>query len=152
MKNVLTTIIVAPILTLFIGIGILAFSVSSKWDERNTDVLISNLTMVCGIGGLVIALIMGSFIALAFYSRWLQERQLLAPPLWNAKPIRQNRLPQRQPAWMDSPPPLLPLVEEPKGRLHSAGPSAYEDLDTSLFGNSPSDDYGTIETDWRESI
>lgn len=152
MKKILATIMVAPILTLFVGVGILAFSVSNKWDERNTDVLITNLTMVCGIGGLVIALILGSFVSLAFYSRWMQERQLLPPPMWTPKPVRRNRLPNQQPAWMDSPPPLLTVADEPKGRLHSPGPSAYEDLDTSLFGDGGDEYPQTIETDWRETL
>lgn len=144
MKKIFAVVIVTPLLALFIGVGMLAFRVSDKWDERNTDVLISNITMICGVGGLVISLLLGSFIALVIYAYWRQNQQMM-PPMWGGKPPRRSRLPDDIPPWMDAPPPLPP-PDEPKGRLHTLGPSAYEDLDTSLFGDSH-----TISTEWSES-
>ena len=66
MKRIFAVVVAAPILALFVGIGTLAFSIAGTWDERNTDVLISNLTMVCGLAGLVVALILAAFIGLVF--------------------------------------------------------------------------------------
>lgn len=146
MKQILTLVIVAPILALFGGIGVLAFSVANKWDERNTDVLISNVTVACGIGGIVIALVLSAFIGLTFYARWQRDRYWSEPP---GGRLGQHRLPgpptiQHPPAWLDTPP-LLPDNQEPKGRLYSLGPRAYEDLDQSLFsGGQPTDD------EWRD--
>ncbi len=140
MKKIFAIVVSAPILALFVGIGVLAFRVADKWDERNTDVLISNLTMACGLGGLVIALGLTAFVGLVFYARWQNDRNWNAPPAaWSAGSSRQKQLPPiRQPPWFD-PPPVVD-VQQPKGYLHSAGPSAYEDLDESLFGESFVDD------------
>lgn len=142
MKKIFALVIVTPILALFGGIGVLAFHVADSWDERNTDVLISNVTVACGIGGLVLALVLSAFVGLVFYARWQRDRHWDEPPGWR---ISQGRLPAPRPpyqlpVWMDGPPPL-PEIQEPKGRLYSLGPRSYEDLDNSLFrGDQPNDD------------
>jgi hypothetical protein len=145
MKKIFSLVIAAPILALFVGIGVLAFRIGDHWDERNTDVLISNVTMICGIGGLAISLALAAFVGLVFYARWQRDKSWDEPPGWRHGPSR--RLPSpgpHQPPWMDMPP-QLPDMQEPKGRLYTSGPGAYEDLDRSLF-----DDNGVIDTQWRD--
>jgi hypothetical protein len=145
MKKIFSLVIAAPILALFAGIGVLAFRIGDKWDERNTDVLISNVTMICGIGGLAIAVALAAFVGLVFYARWQRDKHWDEPPMWRHGPSR--RLPSslpHQPPWMDMPP-ALPDMQAPKGRLYTSGPGMYEDLDQSLFGDSQ-----TIDTDWSE--
>ena len=145
MKRIFAVVVAAPILALFVGIGTLAFSISGTWDERNTDVLISNLTMVCGLAGLVVALILSAFIGLVFYSRWQRDQGWNAPGARGGASVRHLSQSQQQiPAWMEQPP-LLTAEQEPKGRLYSAGPHSYEDLDTTLF-----DDGQPIDTEWSE--
>ena len=145
MKRIFAIVVAAPILALFVGVGTLAFSIAGTWDERNTDVLISNLTMVCGLAGLVVALILSAFIGLVFYSRWQRDQGWNDPGAWGGSRVRRLSQPQQQiPAWMEQPP-LLAAEQEPKGRLYSAGPHSYEDLDTTLF-----DDGQPIDTEWSE--
>jgi len=144
MKKIFSIVVAAPVLALFTGIGVLAFRIADKWDERNTDVLISNVTMACGIGGLVLALVLAAFVGLVFYSRWQREKHWDEPPfLRYNQPKRLPSSVQQQP-WLDMPP-ALPDMQDSKGRLYSSGPSAYEDLDQSLFGDS-----NTIDSEWSE--
>ena len=145
MKRVFAVVVSAPILALFVGVGTLAFSIAGTWDERNTDVLISNITMVCGMSGLVLALLFAPFVGLVFYSRWQRDHGWNDPSSWGGTHVR--RLPQSTqqiPAWMEQPP-LLTAEQDPKGRLYSSGPNSYEDLDTTLF-----DDGQPIHTEWSE--
>ena len=146
MKRIFAVVVAAPILALFAGVGTLAFSVAGKWDERNTDVLITNLTMICGVAGLVLALVLSAFVGLVFYSRWQKDHHWSTPPMWSNPRVRQvpQATPPQLPAWMDGPPPLTGDAT-PKGRLYSAGPGTYEDLDDTLFGDSQS-----IQTEWSE--
>jgi hypothetical protein len=124
---------------------VLAFRIAGKWDERNTDVLISNVTLVCGIGGLVLALILAAFVGLVFYSRWQRDKHWDEPPILRYDPPKRLSPPMHQPPpWMEMPP-ALPDSQEPKGRLYSSGPSVYEDLDQSLFSDS-----NTIDSEWSE--
>ncbi len=140
MKKIFALVIVVPILALFGGIGVLAYHIAGTWDERNTDVLITGITTACGIGGLVVALALAAFVGLIFYARWQQDRSWGAAPSWRSSP-KILPPPDMQPPWLDMPP-ALPPPQEPKGKLHSAGPGAYEDLDNSLFTDSPSNDTG----------
>lgn len=145
MKNIFAVVIAAPILALFAGIGVLAFRVAGKWDERNTDVLISNITLVCSIGGLILALLLAAFVGLVFYSRWQRDKHWDEPPFLRYAPPKRISSPMhQQPSWMEMPP-ALPDSRESKGHLYSAGPGVYEDLDQSLFGDS-----NTIDSDWSE--
>ncbi|MEZ4678188.1 MAG: hypothetical protein R2932_28625 [Caldilineaceae bacterium] len=142
MKQIFAVVVAAPILALFAGIGVLAFRIADKWDERNTDVLISNITMACGIGGIVLALLLAAFVGLVFYGRWQRDKHWDDPPLLRYNQPRRLPVTMQQPAWLDMPP-GLPDLQETKGRLHSAGPNAYEDLDQSLFGDSDA-----IDSEW----
>ena len=145
MKKIFSVVIAAPILALFVGIGVLALRIGDHWDERNTDVLISNLTMICGIGGLAISLALAAFVGLVFYARWQRDKHWDEPPGWRgSSPKRLPYSGMPQPPWMDMPP-QLPDMQEPKGRLYTSGPSAYEDLDRSLF-----EDSNVIDTQWRD--
>ena len=145
MKRIFAIVVAAPILALFVGIGTLAFSIAGTWDERNTDVLISNITMVCGLAGLILALLLAAFVGLVFYSRWQRDHGWSDQGSLGGARVRRLPQPQEQaPAWMEQPP-LLSAEESPKGRLYTAGPNSYEDLDTSLF-----DDGQPIDTEWSE--
>lgn len=135
MKKIFAVVIVTPILALFVGIGVLAYNISGTWDNRNTDVLIANITAVCGIGGIAVALMLSAFVGLVFYSKWQRDRDWAAPP--------PRILPKQQiPSW-DAPPPLL--LEDKKGQLLSNGPAGYEDLSGDVFGESNAIDMG----EWR---
>ena len=105
MKRIFAVVVSAPILALFVGIGTLAFSIAGTWDERNTDVLISNITMVCGMSGLVLALLLAAFVCLLFYSRWLRDHGLNDPGAWGGTRVRRLPQPQQQiHTWIEQPP------------------------------------------------
>lgn len=134
MKKIFAVVIVTPILALFTGIGVLAFNIADTWDTRNTDVLISGLVTACGIGGVVVALVLGAFVALAFYARWQRDKEW-SPP---SRVLPKNQVPN----W-DAPPPLQ--LEDKKGYLHSTGPAGYEDLLGDVFSDTISID----DESWR---
>jgi len=145
MKKIFSLVVATPILALFVGIGVLAFRIGDSWDERNTDVFISNMTMICGIGGLALALALAAFVGLVFYARWQRDKHWDEPPMWRPSPSRRLSAsgPQQAP-WLDMPP-ALSDTQAPKGRLYTSGPGMYEDLDQSLFGDSQ-----TIDSEWDE--
>lgn len=147
MKKIFALVIVTPILALFAGIGVLAFNIAGVWDERNTDVLISNISLICGLGGLAVAVTLATLIGVVLFARWQRAREMDGVASWRNTP---RMLPQPAPypthPWLEAPP-ALPGTPEVKGRLYSTGPSGYEDLDNSLFaGDQPTD------ADWRETL
>jgi len=145
MKKIFSLVVATPILALFVGIGVLAFRIGDSWDERNTDVFISNMTMICGIGGLALALALAAFVGLVFYARWQRDKHWDEPPLWRPDPPRRlSAAGPPQAPWLDMPP-ALSDTQAPKGRLYTSGPGMYEDLDQSLFGDSQ-----TIDSEWDE--
>lgn len=142
MKKMFALLVAAPILALFVGIGVLSFGISQKWDERNTDMLINNLSLACVMGGVAMSLMLGALLVVVLYARWRQSRHWLV----GGSQRRSLRTALPQQPWLDAPP-ALPPPREVKGKLYSSGAQGYEDIDRSLFGESPSD-----EMDWRETL
>lgn len=137
MKKMIAVIVATPILALFLGIGVMALSIADTWDERNTDVMISNISVICGIGGLAFALVLASIVGIVLITR-LSSRD--RAPTW-----RESGRTLKPPVWLESPP-LLPDSTQSRGRLYSNGPSAYEDLDQTLFGGD-----NPTPSDWEEN-
>ncbi|MBV7334652.1 hypothetical protein KFU94_41725 [Chloroflexi bacterium TSY] len=121
MKNVIAMLIAAPILTMFGGVGVLAFRIAGTWSEGNTNTLVGGLVAGCTGGGIVISLILAVFVALVFYSRWSQERN------WQPRPARRYK------ALPSNSPPMITGPSQPQGGIVSGGLGAYEDLDGELF-------------------
>ncbi len=143
MKRIFTVVIVTPILTLFLGIGVLALSIADSWDERNTDVLISNLSLACALGGMAVAFALTLLVGVVFCARWQQQRRSFQRVSGRHEAKSIPALPDYQP-WITALP-TPPATPEAKGKLYSPGPQGYEDLDNSLFGKSPNDD-----SEWEE--
>jgi hypothetical protein len=62
MKKIITLVASVPVLALFGGIGILAIRIGETWDETTTQSLVTGLTVVCGGGTLLFALLLACLI------------------------------------------------------------------------------------------
>ena len=138
MKKMIAVIVATPILALFLGIGVMALSIADTWDERNTDVMISNISVICGIGGLAFALVLAAIVGIVMITR--------LPPRDRTPTWREGGRTLKPPVWIERPP-LLPDSTQTRGRLYSNGPSAYEDLDQTLFG-----DESSSISDWEGHV
>lgn len=64
MKKILTLVASVPVLALFGGIGILAIRIGETWDEAATQSLVTGLTVVCGGGALMFAVLLACIIGI----------------------------------------------------------------------------------------
>jgi hypothetical protein len=62
MKQILAFLGAIPILALFGGIGILAYRIGETWDAATTQSLVTGLTVVCGGGALMFALLLALIV------------------------------------------------------------------------------------------
>ena len=101
-KGFLAAVFAVPALTLFLGVGVLAWNVGQTWDARSTDSLIAGLISVCAGGVflavLLLALIVGVPLALRAYERGAEARQAWQEPRYRVLP---PALPQ---SWVEQPP------------------------------------------------
>lgn len=122
MKKIITIIVAAPVLTLFVGVGVWAFRMSDTWTPANTDALIGGLVAACLGGGLVIALILAALWALVFYNR-LSSGPDLIPSGWDQRST--PPLPDHQSGWREVQPPQI-ITNQNAGEWHSQGPAVYD--------------------------
>ncbi len=64
MKKILTLVAAVPVLALFGGIGILAYRMGETWDAATTQSLVTGLTVVCGGGALLFAMLLACLIGI----------------------------------------------------------------------------------------
>jgi hypothetical protein len=99
--GIMTWILAAPLLALFLGAGVFAFSISESWTNANTQAAITGISAVCGTGivvlGLIVGLIVGVPIAIRAYGeggRVSRNWETPAPPPvnvpWQALPPAQS--------------------------------------------------------------
>lgn len=130
MKGLITGLVAAPVLALFVGVGVLAWRIGDTWDQRNTDSLVTALAATCAGGaiivGLLLALIVGVPLALRAYEgggyarrAWTAETQTQ----WRQLPV------SRPPAWAEQPP---MLTDNRQGAWQSTGATAYDLWDDDL--------------------
>lgn len=84
--GLLTLLIGAPILALFVGIGIFAYNASATWTSADNQAVITAMAAVCGSGlvviGLLVALIVGIPLAIRAYGEsGRAARQWEGPPM-----------------------------------------------------------------------
>lgn len=80
MKKILALIVAIPALALFGGIGVLSYRIAGTWSDATTQGLVTGLTVVCGGGALVVAvllsLIVGVPLAIRAYGESGDRRRL----------------------------------------------------------------------------
>ena len=124
MKGLITGLVAAPVLALFVGVGVLAWRIGDTWDQRNTDSLVTALAATCAGGaiivGLLLALIVGVPLALRAYENGGYARRA-----WPAEtPAQWRQLPgSRPPAWAEQPP---MLTDKQGGQWQSTGMGQYD--------------------------
>lgn len=64
MKKIITIIAAVPVLALFGGIGILAVRIGDTWNEATTQSLVTGLTVVCGGGALLFAVLLACIVGI----------------------------------------------------------------------------------------
>jgi hypothetical protein len=95
---------------------------ADSWTPTNTDVLVGGIVSACTTGGIVMALILSSLIALVFHSRFQQQRDYM-PPRWHREGY--PALPPPPTSWREVQPPILTL-NQTNGEWHSRGPEIYD--------------------------
>lgn len=82
--GLLTLVIAAPLLALFVGVGIFAVYVGEGWTNANTQATITGLSAVCGTGivvlGLIVGLIVGVPLAIRAYGESGRANRDWGPP------------------------------------------------------------------------
>lgn len=117
MKQLLYTIAAIPALALIGGIGILAWRIGETWDSSTTQSLVTALTVVCGGGALLFAILLACIVGIplairaygeggASRRKWLYEDE--AGDGWGAPKRRAlPRFDDWQPAPPKRPPPMI---------------------------------------------
>lgn len=110
MKKILAIIVAIPALALIGGTGILAWRISDTWSEATTQSLVTGLTVICGGGALVVAILLALIVGIPLAVRIFGEtgishrawggtgRPTLIPPGWDDVP---PRLPMRRPSMIE---------------------------------------------------
>lgn len=123
MKKIFAMVVAAPLLVLFVGVGVWAAKLADTWTPTNTDVLVGGLVSACATGGIVVALILSAFIALVFYSRFQRDADVIPPARWNQRAT--PTLPYQPTTWREVQPPML-TTKQSMGEWHSQGPASYD--------------------------
>jgi hypothetical protein len=64
MKQLLYTIAAIPALALFGGVGVLAWRIGETWDSATTQSLVTGLTVICGGGALLFAILLACIVGI----------------------------------------------------------------------------------------
>jgi len=131
MKKLLAVVVCAPILAMFVGMGVLAYNVAQTWDQRNTDVLLSGLVTSCLAGAIVISLILSCFIALVWYARWQRDQS------WSLPSQHYPQLPRQSDTFWTQPPPSIEMKADDVGSWDSSGPGAYDTIGDTFSPEEP---------------
>ncbi|MCL4836240.1 MAG: hypothetical protein KJZ86_27620 [Caldilineaceae bacterium] len=82
--GLLTLVIAAPILALFVGVGVFAFNAADTWTQANNQAVITGLSAVCGAGvvviGLIVAIVVGIPFAIRAYGESGRAHRDWGPP------------------------------------------------------------------------
>jgi len=120
-KAILVGLVAAPVLALFMGVGVVAMAIGDTWDARSTDSLITGLVATCGGGaviiGVLLALIVGVPLALRAY-----ERGGIARQAWPEQQYLPPSVSRQQP-WQQQPP---MLTDKQQGQWLSQGSQQYD--------------------------
>lgn len=126
MKKMMTLIAAVPVLALFGGVGILALRISDTWSEATTQSLVTALTVVCGGGALVFAILLACIVGIPLAIRAYGEGGL-SQRAWRELPGSRRRSlremddgqpvypPKRQPPMIDGQWSRLPDAAPPWG-------------------------------------
>lgn len=103
MKKLLAFIVAIPALALIGGVGILALRISDTWNASTTQSLVTGLTVVCGGGALMVAILLALIVGIPLAVRIFGETGIshrawgggrtAIPPGWDDIP---PRLPMRR--------------------------------------------------------
>lgn len=103
MKKILAIIVAIPALALIGGTGILAWRISETWSDAITQSLVTGLTVVCGGGALMVAILLALIVGIPLAVRIFGETGIshrawgagrtAIPPGWDDLP---SRLPMRR--------------------------------------------------------
>ena len=106
-KTMVAVVVLAPLVALLGGIGVLFYQIGQHWDARSTDSLIAGLVATCGGGAVVIGVLLAIIIGVPFAIRMLREAGQ-ADQLWQARSLSAPLPPLRshQPPWAQEPPRL----------------------------------------------
>ena len=140
-SGILKLLIAAPILALFIGIGVLSYAISGTWTEATTASLITGMVAVCGGGAVVIALILSLIIGIPFAIRTFGEMGN-ARQAWPGSPAWGPMPPALPRAWQEDAPPMIGAKGE--GRFLTQGPGTYD-----LWEGQGQDQESTRYEDWE---
>jgi hypothetical protein len=123
MKKIITLVAIVPVLALFGGVGILALRISATWNEATTQSLVTALTVVCGGGALVFAILLACIVGIPLAIRAYEEAGA-SQRAWRELP-GSGRLASREPNdWQPVYPPKRqsPMIEGEWSRLPSPPP------------------------------
>lgn len=110
--TILVMLIVAPVLALFGGAGILAWQIGETWTEATTAALVTGLVTVCGGGAVVMALILSMIVGIPMATRFFAEQGVARK------------------AWGEGSPPVIVDYRVPPGRQ-----LGYQEPRPPQFGN-----------------
>lgn len=129
-KTAVVAVILAPMLALLGGAGILAWQIGETWTEATTASLVTGLVTVCGGGAVVMALILSLIVGIPMATRFFAEQGVArkawgegsAPQYWQATG---PALPPPN-GWQEPRPPALDARDD--GGTWHVGRSASYDL------------------------
>lgn len=112
-------------LALFVGVGVLAFGISQTWDSRNTDVLVSSLSMSCAVGAVAVAVLLAVILGIPLGIKMMDRRgqEPMQQSQWREMPPMPMLPRPGQVPWADAPP---MLTSGQGGEWHSQGPAQYD--------------------------
>lgn len=120
MKKILTVIGVIPVLALFGGVGVLSWRIAETWNAETTQGLVTGLTVVCGGGVLVVAILLALIVGVPLAIRTYGEAGIShrawgggrtpIPPGWDDAPTLSMRRtpPMIDTQWRQLPDPTPP--------------------------------------------
>ncbi len=124
MKKIITLVAIVPVLALFGGAGILAMRISDTWSEATTQSLVTGLTVVCGGGALVFAILLAFIVGIPLAIRAYGEAGM-RQRAWGDLPGNGRHFQESVESWQ---PVILskrkpPMIDTEWSRLPDATPS-----------------------------
>ena len=118
-KTIVAIVAVSPFVALMLGTAILASRIGDTWTEATTASLVMGLTVVCGGGSLVLALIVSLIVGIPMASRFFFEAGVARRAFDATPPPRYLDAK----TWQEPHPPQL--TDRQSGDWQSSGPAAY---------------------------
>lgn len=144
MKKLLAVLIAIPALALIGGVGVLAWRISDTWNAATTQSLVTGLTVVCGGGALMVALLLALIVGIPLAIRLFGEAGIsqrawggsrtAIPSGWDDVPPRLpmrrangTPVPMNEGDWSYPPPPTPPWGATRGGNPQLLPPPAQDD-------------------------